>query len=113
MKDTTGKTITEHEFTKDIGHRTESKTIEEMFEDISYIGMVDTHEADIKSKELREKITKQIQSDLLKEVLKPEKLIDGKTYGLEWLRGFNYALEKYRDRIKKLAEEKRSYFLKK
>lgn len=119
MKDQHGNKITEHEFTKDIGHGTEIiKTIEELFDE--YAGCFRAVDECLlegegcnmcledkeRMQEIIQEVTKQIQSDLLKEVLKPEKLIDGKTYGLEWLRGFNYALEKYRDRIKKLAEEK-------
>ncbi len=109
MKDQHGNKITEHEFTKDIGHRTEmTKTIEELFEE--YAGCYRAVDECLKEltcpmckedkermKEIIQEVTKQIQSDILKEVMKlqQELNVDG-----------NYFDVISPDNIKKLAEEK-------
>ena len=81
MKDQHNHKITEHEFTKDIGHGTEIiKTIEELFDE--YAGCFRAVDECLlegegcnmcvedkeRMQEIIQEVTKQIQSDLLKEV---------------------------------------------
>lgn len=70
MKDQHGNKITEQEFTKDIGHRVEAPmTVEELFD---YYARLYKSRMEgtmgIKQHQIIQEITKQIQSDLLKEV---------------------------------------------
>ncbi len=75
MKDTTGKNITEHEFTKDIGHRTEMQTEDRIQNYKEHLGLLCRHSRKEycigcgMTLEFFENITKQIQSDLLKQVI--------------------------------------------
>lgn len=88
MKDQHNHKITEHEFIKDIGHRTEGTLelvknnsnpleLRELFEKLEKLNRDYPNDQDgflwADKKNLRESITKQIQSDLLKEVLLLEK----------------------------------------
>lgn len=104
MKDKHGNKITEQEFTKDIGHRTE-----EMFEEIKSVAwkyvVRSSREEQGSRKEMENildtlliKLTKQIQSELLKEVLElTEGTEDELVYCIKQLDG---------DDIRKLADEK-------
>lgn len=117
MKDQHGNKITEHEFTKDIGHRAEmTKTIEEMFEE--YAGCYKAVDDCLKEltcpmcKEDKERmseiiteVTKQIQADLLKKIehnLKSQFKFTRDMSSTDYNRG----IEKCVRIIKKLAEEK-------
>lgn len=103
MKDQHNHKIIEYEFTKDIGHRIEMiKTTEEMFEEYAgcYRAVDDClkeltcpmcKEDKERMQEIIQEVTKQIQSDLLKEILGKESLVSG----MIWIGD-----------IKKLAEEK-------
>lgn len=112
MKDQHNHKITEHEFTKDIGHRTEmTKTTEEMFNKLcnlprdSITGYVVDNTG---YNQIKTEITKQIQSDLLKEVLRAVR--DYKNYynpiGDEVNQERHRTAENIMKQIKKLAEEK-------
>lgn len=111
MKDQHGNKITEHEFTKDIGHRTESTLeLRELFEEYAgcfrgvdeclpegeYCALcVEDKE---RMQEIIQEVTKQIQSELLKEVLElTEGTEDELVYCIKQLDG---------DDIRKLADEK-------
>ena len=110
MKDTTDKTITEEEFMKDIGHgvvnplelaknKSNGLELEEMFEEYGRLRTTAPIQSDgitsrvVVTKQMQELITlvtKQIQSDLLKEVLSIPTLTE----------------DIYKGDIKKLAEER-------
>lgn len=112
MKDQHNHKITEHEFIKDIGHRTEGTLelvknnsnpleLRELFEKLEKLNRDYPNDQDgflwADKKNLRESITKQIQSDLLKDILKMEIIVGDQ---------FESYCAIDVDDIKKLAEEK-------